>query len=74
VLTVKTPCSRRKFIIMGTAVKTPIWNRNWVLRAVCSAALLRTLPAVSNDASTPDNACFSITESVSYHATNKVLR
>jgi len=37
VYTLRKPCSRMEPKIIGTAVNTPIWNKNWVLRAASKA-------------------------------------
>jgi hypothetical protein len=38
-----SPSSKMKPIIIGTAVKTPIWTRNWAFKAASSAVFPRNL-------------------------------
>lgn len=54
------PCSSMRFTIIGTAVKIPIWNRNWVLSADSKAGFCRISLFLFNDASTPESACINI--------------
>lgn len=51
----RTPCSRIKFTIIGTAAKTPIWRRNCVSRAACNAVFSNKSLAL-RASSTPERA------------------
>ncbi len=53
----ETPCSRMKFMTMGTAAKRPIWNRNCVSSAACNALFPSILSLFFFSASSiPDKA------------------
>ena len=59
------PCSSIRFTIIGTAVKIPIWNRNWVLSAACSEAFPNMSLFSFKAASTPERAWIPIEPIVS---------
>lgn len=54
--TCNKPCSNMKPIIIGTAVKTPIWIKNWAFNAASSAVFPSNLAWCDIAESSPDSA------------------
>jgi len=55
--TFNRPCSSMKPIIIGTAVKTPIWTKNWAFNAASRAVFPEILAWREIAESSPDSAC-----------------
>lgn len=50
------PSSKMKPIIIGTAVKTPIWTKNWAFKAASSAVFPEILAFNEMAESSPESA------------------
>lgn len=55
-MTFSNPSSKMKPIIIGTAVKTPIWTKNWAFKAASRAVLPNNLASWEIPRSSPDRA------------------